>query len=98
MPYWKPDCACALQRKAGTVTTSLPGSPFSAVRFEDEYCAIRACFANFGVRIGGISLQLRLAGGARSLALTLLRLNSLLTGKITGNLRNFGLQNRTASL
>jgi hypothetical protein len=31
-------------------------------------------------------------GGARSLALTLLRLNSLLTGKFTGNLRDFALE------
>jgi hypothetical protein len=41
----------------------------------------------------GISLQLRLAGGARSLALTLLRTNSLLTGKNTGNLQYFALEN-----
>jgi hypothetical protein len=45
---------------------------------------IRACFAYFGVKGVGLSLQLRLAGGAHSLALTLLRLNSLLTGKIQG--------------
>ena len=32
-------------------------------------------------------------GGARSLALTLLRSNSLLTGKNTGNLRDFALEN-----
>jgi hypothetical protein len=37
------------------------------------------------------SVQCRLNGGARSLALTFLRLNSLLTGKMTGNLRNFDL-------
>ena len=37
-------------------------------------------------------------GGGRSLALTILRLNSLLTGKNTGNLRNFAVQNRTPAL
>jgi len=36
MPFLKPDCACALWRKAGTGTPSLPNSPFSAVRFADE--------------------------------------------------------------
>jgi len=41
------------------------------------------------------SLQFRLCGGARSLALTFLCLNSLLTGKNTGNLRDFALENRT---
>jgi hypothetical protein len=35
----------------------------------------------------------KLNGGARSLALTILRLNSLLTGKNTGNLRNSALEN-----
>jgi len=38
-----------------------------------KYCGIQACFSYFGGESGGISLQLRLAGGARSLALTLLR-------------------------
>ena len=37
----------------------------------------------------------RASGGARSLALTILCLNSLLTGKITGNFANLALQNRT---
>jgi hypothetical protein len=41
----------------------------------------------------GISPQCRLHGGARSLALTRLRSNSLLTGKNTGNLRDFALEN-----
>jgi len=40
----------------------------------------------------------RLRGGGRSLALTFLPPNSLLTGKITGNLRNFDLQNRMVSV
>ena len=34
---------------------------------------IRACFAHFGVISGGSSLQFRLRGGGRSLALTFLR-------------------------
>ena len=59
---------------------------------------IRAYFAYFGGNEGGISLQSRLRGGGRSLALTFLRPNSLLTGKITGNLRDFDLQNRTLVL
>ena len=50
-------------------------------------------FCVFRGKGGAVSLQLRLAGGARSLALTLLRPNSLLTGKNTGNLRNFALEN-----
>jgi hypothetical protein len=52
-----------------------------------------ASFAYFEEKAGGISLQLRLAGGAPSLALTFLRLNSLLTGKNTGNLRYFTIEN-----
>jgi hypothetical protein len=40
----------------------------------------------------------RLGGGACSLALTLLRLNSLLTGKNTGNLRILALENALFSL
>jgi hypothetical protein len=38
-------------------------------------------------------IDYKYVGGARSLALTLLRLNSLLTGKNTGNLRYFALEN-----
>jgi hypothetical protein len=37
-------------------------------------------------------------GGAGSLVLTLLRQNSLISGKITGNLRNFDPKNRTPVL
>jgi hypothetical protein len=43
-------------------------------------------------------LQVRLRGGAHSLALTFLRLNSLLIGKNTGILRNFDVQIGPASL
>jgi hypothetical protein len=63
-----------------------------------KYCEIRACFAYFAATGGASSLQFRLAGGARSLALTLLRLNSLLTGKNTGNLRISALENAHFSL
>jgi hypothetical protein len=52
----------------------------------------------FRRKASGISLQSRLRGGARSLALTFLWPNSLLTGKITGNLRNLGPKNRTSIL
>ncbi len=57
-----------------------------------------ASFAYFGVRIGRLSLQSRLRGGARSLALNLLRRNSLLTGKITGNSQDFTVENRASLL
>jgi len=46
----------------------------------------------------GLASPVEKSGGARSLALTLLRLNSLLTGKNTGNLRNFAFQNTGFSL
>ena len=36
MPSLKPDCEFALQRKAGTKSTSPPSSPLSAVRFVEE--------------------------------------------------------------
>jgi hypothetical protein len=60
-------------------------------------------FPVFRKRQRGLSLQLRLPelrlrGGARSLALTFLRPNSLLTGKTTGNLRDLSIQNRTPLL
>jgi hypothetical protein len=57
-----------------------------------------ATFAYFCGKDDGISLQSRLRGGGRSLALTFLRPNSLLTGKITGNLRDFDPKNRTTIL
>jgi hypothetical protein len=44
-------------------------------------------FAHLAENKGVNSLQFRLNGGARSLALTLLRLNSPLTGRNTGNFR-----------
>jgi hypothetical protein len=43
---------------------------------------IRALFEYFVANLGGISLHFRLRGGARSLALTLLRPNSLLTASV----------------
>jgi hypothetical protein len=54
-----------------------------------------------GISVGITSLQVpdnQRSGGARSLALTLLRENFLLTGKNTGNLRFLGLENRTSHL
>jgi hypothetical protein len=45
-----------------------------------------------------VEIRADFTGGARSLALTLLRPNSLLTGKITGNLQNFTIENRTSLL
>ena len=47
---------------------------------------------------GRNSLQSRLSGGADSLALTILRPNSLLTGKNTGNSRVLAPRNRTPVL
>jgi hypothetical protein len=47
---------------------------------------IRAFSAYFGGKKANFLCSFRLRGGARSLALTFLRPNSLLTGKITGNL------------
>src|ERR1700722_4829045 len=36
MPASKPDCPCALQRKAREIPPSLSSGPFSAVRFAEE--------------------------------------------------------------
>ena len=79
---------------------SLPGGfrhTLSPVRFEGETELWRAP-AIFGGMQPVVSLQARLQGGGRSLALTILRLNSLLTGKNTGNLLNLALKNRTPAL
>jgi hypothetical protein len=50
------------------------------------------------VRQATMDAGFKTSGGARSLALTFLCPNSLLTGKITGNSQDFGLQNRTPVL
>jgi hypothetical protein len=55
-------------------------------------------FERFHKNCGLFSLHVRLYGGAGSLALTFLCPNSLLTGNLTGNFENFGLQNRTSIL
>ena len=62
-------------------------SSFSAVRFTKEVSRNTGIIRVFRREASGISLQPRLRGGARSLALTLLRPNALLTGKITGNFK-----------
>src|SRR6266849_36558 len=85
-----PDCACAVQRKAGRLTPFDPASPFSPVRFADEILRNTGIFAYFAAKGGAVSLRFRLAGGAGSLALTFLCPNSLLTGNLTGNLANSG--------
>jgi len=77
--------------KPGRRRHLLQSSPFSPVRFVAQKSENTGMFAHFAGNRGGISLQCRLRGGARSLALTFLRPNSLLTGKITGNLRYFAL-------
>jgi hypothetical protein len=46
-PLLKPDCACALRRKARTVPPSLSGSPFSTVRFVDEILRNTGMFCVF---------------------------------------------------
>jgi hypothetical protein len=43
----KPDCACALRRKGGTGAPLPTGSPFSAVRFEDEILQNTGTFRAF---------------------------------------------------
>jgi hypothetical protein len=58
----------------------------------------RAFSANFGSVTADFLCPVRLCGGARSLALTLLWSNSLLTGKNTGNLRILALENTLFSL
>ena len=60
---------------------------------QKKYCKKWASFAYFEGRGGAVSVHFRLAGGAPSLALTLLRPNSLVTGKNTGNFQYFALEN-----
>ena len=55
--------------------------PFSAVQFEMRKSRIGGLFGQFSEKARQIPLQDRLCGGAGSLALTLLRPNSLVTGK-----------------
>jgi hypothetical protein len=50
---------------------------------------IDGLFPKISGNVGPISLHFRLRGGARSLALTFLCLNSLLTGKNTGKFARF---------
>ena len=49
-------------------------------------------FERFCGECSPVSLQPRLRGGAGSLALTLLRQNSLVTGNLTGNFEDFSLR------
>ena len=53
---------------------------------------IGALFARISTNYGKSSHQSRLRGGAGSLALTLLRPNSLVTGNLTGNFEDFSLR------
>jgi len=63
MPSLKPDCACAQQRKTGTVPRSQLSSPFSPVRFSGELSRNTGIFRIFREKGSWISLPLRLAGG-----------------------------------
>jgi hypothetical protein len=81
----KPDCRNALQRKRHERLLARYSETFSPVRFERESCGIRGDFRQFLESYSLDSRQPRLNGGERSRALTLLRENSLLTGKNTGN-------------
>ena len=59
--------------------------PFSLVRFVEEIQRKVGPFRLFQEQRSRVSLQLRLHGGGRSQVRTLLRPNSLLTGKNTAN-------------
>jgi hypothetical protein len=88
----------ASEKKGGQYQPSLPAvhslQSGLASKNRDKWAESAHLAENKGVN----SLQFRLYGGARSLALTFLRQTSLLTGKITGNFENFTLQNRTPLL
>ena len=87
MPSLKPDCPYAFREKTQDSTVFDAEQSVlwkSGLPVNDR--EIRGIIRVFWRRASGNSLQLRLHGGACSLALTFLRENSLLTGKITGNL------------
>jgi hypothetical protein len=67
--------------------TTLLCRQFSPVQFACRVSRKRGLFRVFHGQGGKISLQLRLHGGGRSHVRTLLRRNSLLTGKNTGKFR-----------
>ena len=83
MPSVKPDCPRALQRKARSIAESTGRQSLLGLSRKNQ--EIGACSAHCERAKGEDSVHFRLDGGGRSLALTFLRENSLLTGKITGN-------------
>jgi len=88
-----------LNREVSLILDALgPGNPHPEESQDPQPSAKQSSNTSEEVNGSGLSLQSRLRGGARSLALTFLRENSLLTGKITGNLGNSDLQNRILSL
>ena len=96
--YLKVGLLFATRRKRGISRSRLLGSPFSPVRFGGQLSRNTGLYRIFQGERSGLSLHSRMGGGARSLSLTLLRLNSLLTGKNTGNLRNSAPENACFSL
>jgi len=82
----KPDCVCALQRKR---PQNFP-TVFNGTAISCDLQRNAAEFLYFAAKSGAVSLQFRLAGGAGSLALTVLCPNSLLTGNLTGESCNSG--------
>ena len=75
-------------RKTAAIGTSQLGATLSLVRFVEEVLRESGVSRLFQEQRSSVSLQLRLRGGGGSLLLTLLRPNSLLTGKNTGNFVN----------
>jgi hypothetical protein len=77
---------CPSERKAGKLVREFQRDTFSSPVYARK---LRNCgeFRRFLSKCSLDSPQSRLNGGARSLALTVLRRNSLLTGKNTGNLQ-----------
>jgi hypothetical protein len=75
---------CHLEKKRQKLAREIQRDIFSGpvLARKPWYCGD---FQRFAGECSLVSLQPRLYGGARGLSLTLLRLNSLLTGKNTGN-------------
>jgi hypothetical protein len=86
---FEPDYCCRPQRKCAQKSGDAVGVLFSPVPFTRKISQKCRVYRVFQLKRRRDPRQLRLAGGGRSHVRTLLRRNSLLTGKNTGNFANF---------
>ena len=85
----KGDYQWRLQRKTAVTGVKRFRRQSSLVQLAEESPREARLFRIFHEQRSGVSLHLRLNGGGRSQVRTLLRRNSLLTGKITENFMKF---------